>query len=517
VEAWGHRLGEQKKEHDEWDKYSEAMLERCKRDVSLQYKILAYLHKEGEGMGWTDAHRLNVKIFKYLQEQETRGFQIDTKHLDASVATLERWIDRINRSLIPHLPSVVDVLETKKDGEYNYVRKPFKKDGNLTHHMVRFMGNEQSNIIGGPFCRVCIRPVDLDSTLEVKDFLLEQGWKPKEWNEKDGKRTSAKLSKDDPFEGITTGLGRLVSKRIQCRQRKGVLEGWRQALRDDGRISTPVNGIATTGRLRHRLVVNIPSPHSKAFFAKQMRQCFVASKDMVLVGCDSEGNQMRQLAGRMKDDEFTTAVLHGEVAQGTDLHSLNQRRSGAKSRSLAKNFFYGSVLFGAGDKKTAEILSTTVNQAKEIKKKYFEEMPKLSKLIEKLVKEWRISAKKRFNPKWNRMEYYDGYFRGIDGRSILVPYEKDLLCYALQSDEAIQMGVAYVMLHKWAAKKGWTDKDWGMLIWMHDEFQMECRPAIRDELGHLACASIRWAGEWLKMGCPHDGGYLVGDNWYETH
>jgi len=116
------------------------------------------------------------------------------------------------------------------------------------------------------------------------------------------------------------------------------------------------------------------------------------------------------------------------------------------------------------------------------------------------------------------MEYYDGYFRGIDGRSILVPYEKDLLCYALQSDEAIQMAVAYVMVHKRATVKGWKEGvDWGMLIWMHDEFQMESRPEIADELGQLSCDAIKWAGEFLKINCPHDGDYLIGNNWYDTH
>jgi hypothetical protein len=99
----------------------------------------------------------------------------------------------------------------------------------------------------------------------------------------------------------------------------------------------------------------------------------------------------------------------------------------------------------------------------------------------------------------------------------MVPYEKDLLCYALQSDEAIHMGVAYVMLHKWAEQRGWGRSDWNMLIWMHDEFQMESKPEIGKELGILGCRAIAWAANYLKVNCPHDGDYLIGESWYNTH
>ncbi len=409
VEAWGVRFGDHKRKHEDWSTYSDNMLERCKQDVNLQSKIYSALLREGKGMGWDDAHKLNVKIFQYLHQQEQYGWMIDVKHLERSIATLERWMDRINRALVPHLPYTVGVLETRKNGEYNYVKKPFLKSGEYNQRVVDFLGEKQTNFVCGPFTRIHIRRINLDSTIEIKEFLLEQGWQPEKWNEKNGQRTSANLSKDDAFKGIKGALGRLVAKRIQCRQRKSVLQGWRDAIRSDQRIRPRVAGVATTGRLRHQGVVNIPSPHSKAFFAKQMRQCFIASPGMVMVGVDSKGNQMRQLAGRMDDDDFTNAVLFGSSENGTDLHSLNQKRSGAASRSIAKNFFYGGILFGAGNAKTAQFLETTKEKAKQIKEDYMKEMPKLKAVIDNLQKEWRLTAKKQFNRKWNRIVYFDGY------------------------------------------------------------------------------------------------------------
>lgn len=518
VEAWGFRVGVQKVEHNDWSQYTLDMLERCKQDVEIQYKIYNALVKESNGK-WENAHKLNVKIFTYLQQQEQYGWLIDKQHLVGCINTLNRWIEKIDRAIIPKLPVICERLETKKGEEYNYVSKPFRKDGSYSVICSSYFTDSDLASVGGPFSRISFRRIDLDSVDEVKDFLITQGWKPSKWNTNDeGKKTSAKFSKDDPFEGIESAVGKLIARRIQCRQRRSTLEGWLQGLREDGRLCTRTAGIATTGRLRHSVVVNVPSPHSKAFFAKQMRQCFIAKRDWKLIGVDSKGNQMRQLAARMDDNEFTNAVLFGKSEDGTDLHSLNQKKTGAKSRNLAKNFFYGCILFGAGDNKTAKLLDTTVDRAREIKKEYLNNMPKLKAVIDGLSKEWRITAKRRFNQKWNRIEYYDGYITGVDGRPILVPFEKDLLCYALQSDEAIHMGVAYVMIHKWASQKGWQfGKDWGMLIWMHDEYQMESRPEIAEELALLACKAIQWAGEWLKIKCPHDGDYKIGNNWYETH
>jgi hypothetical protein len=519
VEAWGHRLGgEQKVEHDEWDRYSPEMLERCVGDTTLQYDIYEALIKEGRGKRWAPAHKLNVQIFKHLGEQEEHGFTIDVPHLEACLSDLTRWIDRIFNVITPSLPYLVEVLETKNNGDVRYVKAPFKKDGGYSKAVEAYASKYSMDLhsIAGPFSRVLLRRVNLNSNKEVKDFLLSKGWIPDEWNLRNGVRTSAKFSKADSFTGIQGSLGRLVAKGIQCRQRRSILEGWQQALRPDNKLPTPVSGIATTGRLKHRLVVNIPSPHSGAFFARQMRECFIASPGMVMVGCDSKGNQMRQLAGRMDDPEFTEAVLHGNSVDGTDLHSLNQRKSGAATRSLAKNFFYGSVLFGAGDAKTAQLLETTKPKAKKLKEDYMASMPKLVALLDSLKAEWRLTAKKRYNNQWRRVEYHDGYIAGADGRPVKVVLEKDLLCYALQSDEAIQLGVAYVMIHKWADRdigKG----NWAMLYWGHDEFQMETHLDNAVELGEIARKAIKWAGEWLGMGCPHDGDVLIGKNWYECH
>lgn len=536
IEAWGYRVGRGKVEYEDWSTFTPTMLTRCEEDVEINHLVYLELLKEGNGEGWRNAHIINNKLFHYLQKQEEYGWMVDHAHMEKSIRTLGRWIDRIDRGIIPRLPWIAEPGELRKAGEYNFVRKPFLKNGCLTQRVSEYFSlgaDDQSSHccrpidqVAGPFSRVSFRQIDISSNKETKQFLLDSGWEPKEWNvDSDGRRTSPKLSKDDDFLGVQGSLGRLLAKRVQCRQRRGILEGWKEIIRPDGRISTAINGIATTGRLKHKGIVNVPSPDANAFFAKEMRSVFIAQPGWVLVGADSKSNQMRQLAARLMaafppdgDKEFTYAVLHGTKEDGTDLHSLNQRRSGVDTRTKAKNFFYGCILFGAGNAKTAKVTGKSVEEARLLKEEYFDQMPMLRDFLEMEREKWRKTAKKYFNPAFNRMEYRDGWITGLDGRRVSVEFEKDILVYYLQSDEAIQMAYAYVWANEELERRGYKwGKDYGFCIWYHDEFQVECRPEIAKVVQEVLEESIAWAGRHLGILCPHEGDSKVGRSWCDTH
>ena len=94
--------------------------------------------------------------------------------------------------------------------------------------------------------------------------------------------------------------------------------------------------------------------------------------------------------------------------------------------------------------------------------------------MDRLVKEWRSNAKQRFNAKFNRMEYYDGWITGLDGRPIYVSSEHAILVYLLQSDEAIMMSKAYCLLCERLSAKYEYGRQWGVVCWYHDEYTIEC-------------------------------------------
>lgn len=514
VEAWGYRVGRGKPEHNDWENFSEAMLHRCTEDVEIQELIYKELLKEAKGGVWRNAFLLTFRLFENLQLQESYGWLADRPYMEHCIETLNRWIERIDRVITPKLPDIVEVNEEKIQGVYRFVSKPFLKSGAYSKSVLSWAANGawggDTSVVVGPFSRISTRKVDINSRTELIDFLLGLGWEPLEYNyNKDtGEPTSPKLSKTDPFDGITSKIGKLVAKRTQCKHRRSSIEGLIELIREDGAIPSVINNLAVTGRATHRNIVNIPSAGS--FFGKQMRKMFIARPGMVLVSTDSAGNQLRQLAARMGDPDYINTVVNGDV------HSENQKAAGLPTRANAKTFIYG-FLFGAGDAKIGKIVNGNAARGRELKDRFRKGLPALDKLLEKITEEWKATARKRFNHKFNRFEYFNGVVTGLDGRPITVPSEHQILVYLLQSDEAIQMTAAYNMAMATLSKKYKYGVDFGMVCFYHDEFTIECKPEIAEDVKKISENAIVKAGEFFKIKCPHAGDGKIGKNWYEVH
>jgi DNA polymerase I-like protein with 3'-5' exonuclease and polymerase domains len=519
IEAWGYRVGRGKPEHNDWENFSEDMLHRCTEDVEILELVYNELLKEMNSGNWKPATMLSFRLFEYLAEQEDYGWLVDRQHMDFCISQLTNWIRRIDQVIVPQLPMILEIEENKKNGEYLYVKKPFLKSGKASESLTNWLSNLgigfDDSPVCGPFSRVSFRPTDLNSNEETKRYLLSEGWEPLEWNTNDdGERTSPKMSKDDPFDGINGKLGKLVAKRVQCRQRRSIIEGLIGLIREDGRIASAVNTLAVTGRATHRNIVNIPQ--AKSFYGKQMRKIFTSKEGFVLVGTDSDACQIRMLCGRMNDPVYTDNVLNGRKEDGTDIHSVNMKAAMLDTRDDAKTFFYG-FLFGAGDAKTGKIVKGTAAHGKRLKEQFLKGLPALGALIEKLQAEWRQTAKKKYNAKFRRMEYYDGVITGLDGRPIKVPSEHQILVYLLQSDEAIMMAAAYNKFCKDMERKYRKGIDYGIVCWYHDEFTAEVKESIAEEVACLAEEAISWAGRFYAIPCPHIGQAKIGKNWYDIH
>lgn len=519
VEAWGYRVGRGKPEHNDWSNFSEEMLHRCSEDVEIQCLIYQALLKESRGGKWENAFRMSFKLFEYLQKQEAHGWLVDKEHMLRCISQLENWIRRIDTVLTPNLPLKLEINETKEKGAYKYIKKPFLKSGQYSESVLTWyvdcgVGDDCTTVVG-PFSRISFRRIDLNSNAETKDYLLSEGWEPFEWNTNDdGERTSPKLSKDDPFEGINGKVGKLVAKRVQCRQRKSIIEGLLQLIRPDGRISSVVNTLAVTGRATHRNIVNIPKAGS--FYGKQMRKIFISAPGKVLVGTDSDSCQLRMLGGRMGSKDYIEALCTGDKAKSTDLHSLTRKIGELESRDIAKNVMY-CLLFGGGDVKLGKTAKKP-GQGADLRARLYQGFDGLGNLMERLEAEWKATAKKRYNAQFRRMEYYEGFITGLDGRPIRVPNQHQLLVYLLQSDEAIMMTAAYIKANKDLEKLGYVyGEDYGFVCWYHDEFTIECREDIAGVVKQVSEDAIVWAGGFFNISCPHVGDGKIGKDWFQIH
>ena len=517
IYAWGVRVGVDKPEHEDWENYSPEMLHRCAEDVEINRLVYHKLMEESTSSGgvWRNAFLLSFKLFQNLQDQEEYGWLVDRPKMEHNIKRLDAIINGIDKRVTPLLPLVTEILETKKAGVYNYVRKPFLKSGKPARQTEEHYGPSASDFVCGPFSRIGFRSVNLGSRNELVDFLLGAGWEPKEWNfNDDGERTSPKLSKDDPFEGIEGEAGTLVARRVQARHRRSLIVGLIDLIRADGRIGSAIAGIASTGRMQHRNIVNIPA--AKSFFGKRLRQMFTCAPGKVLVSTDSDGNQLRQLAARMGDQIYIDALCNGDKDKGTDLHSINMRAAGLPNRDTAKTFIYG-FLFGAGDAKIGKIVKGNAARGKALKAQFLAGLPALGALIDRLKAEWRSNAKRRWNARWNNWEYYNGWITGLDGRPIRVASEHAILVYLLQSDEAIQMSAAYNWTIAQLKKRFIWGNQVNVVCFYHDEYTFECDEDIAEEVKRITEEGIAWAGRFYGIKCPHVGQGKIGKNWYEVH
>jgi len=137
--------------------------------------------------------------------------------------------------------------------------------------------------------------------------------------------------------------------------------------------------------------------------------------------------------------------------------------------------------------------------------------------MERLTAEWKGTARQRFNPKSNRMEYFDGKITGLDGRPITVPSEHQILVYLLQSDEAIHMSKAYCLLAQRLSEKYVWGVDYGIVCFYHDEYTIECKEDIAEDVKKISEQCIVDAGKFFGIECPHQGEGQIGKNWYDIH
>jgi DNA polymerase I-like protein with 3'-5' exonuclease and polymerase domains len=77
---------------------------------------------------------------------------------------------------------------------------------------------------------------------------------------------------------------------------------------------------------------------------------------------------------------------------------------------------------------------------------------------------------------------------------------------------------ATINLYEELTRRGYVfGKDWAMVAHVHDEYQLEVKPEIVEEVAEVAVWSFQEAGRQFDWRCPLDGEAKVGDNWADCH
>tara|TARA_R100000152_G_C6782077_1_gene218280 strand:- start:8799 stop:10652 length:1854 start_codon:yes stop_codon:yes gene_type:complete len=516
LKAWGEALRFPKLPHKDFSEYSEDMLQYCINDVELTYKVAVALKLEGGKQDAQEAVKIEHVSQHLLENQSELGFALDVEKahkLLAHLTSKARKLERLILKVAPPLPKLIRTVTPK-----------YKRDGTLSTVGLRHFGSNYKSV-SGPVSLIDWEEFNLKSpkqkvkrlapywspTIRTKVYskLLDRKREgiitPEEFEQK--QKDSWKLCEenlDTIHSNAPQELKHLGTYAMLVSRAKEV-EGWLDALRDDGRVHGSCFSIgAVTHRMSHNSpnMANIPSSGSP--YGEVCRSCFtVANPDVyTLLGCDASGIQLRILSHYMNDPEYIHEVVNGDIhtknleAMGIPKGEWNEDKGQWSNRDIAKTFIYAWLL-GAGDEKVGLITGGTATDGRRVKETFLDSLPALSALKQRAARAAKL-----------------GYMIGLDGRRIPIKSEHFALSCYLQGGEAVIMKYAMILWHHWVLQK---NLDARQVAIVHDEFQIEVRKDHADEVGKLVKQSIIQAGEHFKLNTPLDAEYRTGDNWSATH
>ena len=477
LENWGQLLGFPKGEHNDWDNFSQDMVEYCEQDVRVNELVYQRLLRDLDGFG-TESLMLEGQVQGIISQQIKNGWLLDQEKAFGLLAKLkERKFDledEVHEKFKP-LPTFIKEItpKVKKDGSYSVVG-------------LKFLGEQWTTAVA-PFSRLDYPEFNLGSRQQIGRYLKYFGWKPETFTEKGQPIVDESVL--NKVKGIPEA--ELIGEYLMVQKRIAQIQSWVDAVQDNGRVHGYVNSNgAVTGRMTHSKpnMGQVPAVYSP--YGRECREVWTVPSGYTLVGMDASGLELRMLAHYMNDERYTNEILTG------DIHTANQLASGLATRDQAKTFIY-AFLYGAGDAKIGSIVGGTAKDGKRLKEKFLSNTPALGRLRERVG----VASGR-------------GYVFGLDRRRVYVRSEHAALNTLLQSAGAIVMKKALCLLDEYATK--WNI-DYKIIGNIHDEIQTEVRSDEADVFGRLATSCIEAAGLHYKLNCPLAGEYKVGDTWADTH
>jgi len=486
LDNWGYLLypndaeKRKAKQPDSWDEYTEEMGKYCIQDVELNADIYYALLKQVEEFS-QESIDLEHSVAKIIKEQEVKGFMLDEKKatllsakLQSKMATLEK---EVHETFKPKW--VDDRLITPK----------FNKDGSLSkvpkltdEELIKVKATDYE-----PFMRQKWVEFNLASRKQIGEYLIDFGWKPKKFTP-----TGQPIVDETTLERVK-GIpeATLIAEFMMLQKRVAQVSSWLE-LAKDGRVHGFVipNG-AITGRMTHRNPNVAQTPSSHKPYGKECRECWTVPEGYKLVGIDASGLELRVLAHYMKNKDYINEIISG------DIHSTNQSLAGLEQRSQAKTFIY-ALIYGAGDSKIGSVVGGNSKVGASLRNRFLNNLPSLRNLTTSV--ERAASTRK--------------YLKALDGRHIHIRKVYSSLNTLLQGGGAVIMKTALVLLHNRIKQ---LNLDASFVGNIHDEWQIEVREDQAEQVGQLGVQALKDTTEVLKLNCPLDGEYQIGDNWSETH
>ena len=385
LEAWGGRLRFPKidmEKEDFYRGYTEDMGIYCMNDVRLTVKVYHHITSVMSGRFSKDSIRLEHQVKAITSRQEVNGFYLDEfKAMSLSADFSERLTD-ITEKMQEIFPPKEIQLKTK----------------------------------------VKYEPFNPGSRKQIAERLMERGWVPEKHTEKGNvvvdETTLASIDMDE---------AKVLAEYLMLQKRAAQVKSWLEAIHPKtGRVHGRVLTLQTiTGRMAHASpnMAQVPAVYSP--YGAECRGCWTVPSDKkVLVGIDASSIELRMLCHYMKDEDYTTQVVSG------DIHTYNQQLAELPSRDQAKTFIY-ALLYGAGAAKIGSIIGKGAKEGQQIMDRFFLNLSSFQDLKTKVNK-----AAER------------GWIAGLDKRTLHIRTVHASLNTLLQGGSAILMKRALVIFDK---------------------------------------------------------------------
>ena len=440
----------------EFDKPAHALLKQyCIQDTLVTQKLYDVLINELKYNKFDQRSiELEHKVQEIISKQEANGFRLDERKATILLSELQSKLATIEVSLQSIFPTRTTERVSEKTG------KPVSPK---------------------------VEVFNPGSRKQIGERLIEKGWKPERFTE-----TGQPIVDEGTLEGIEIPEAKAINEYLMLQKRIAQIESWLKALGGDGRVhGRGITNGAITGRMTHMSPNMAQIPNSGSPYGEECRDLWIVDKGYKLVGIDASGLELRMLAHYMKDDAYTSEVVSG------DIHTANQKAAGLETRNQAKTFIY-AFLYGAGDAKIGKVVGAGAQEGEKLKSRFLQNTPALQALREKI----------------SSIAKNSGTIPGLDGRRIQIRSDHATLNSLLQGAGAVVMKQALVLLDESLTK---FNIDYRFVANVHDEWQIEVEEAYADMVGKLGVQAIQNTGKVLKMRCPLDGEYKVGNSWKETH
>jgi DNA polymerase I len=389
---------------------------------------------------------------------------------------------------------------------------------------------------------------NLNSRVQIGALLEARGWQPEQRTEKT-KRPVIDDAVLETLPAIYPEFDGLAEHYILGRRLGQLANGkqaWISNVHTDGRLHGGLIHIGTPhSRAKHLQpnMAQVPNHKKGAPFAAECRALFRHPNNWVFVTCDQSNLQDRGFAHYLAahdggayaqtfaagiDQHWQTAIALGLIPQETARNKSDKVHT--TIREGAKTFRY-AFLFGAGGLRIGQIIAHTVRAVmaiapggtlcaqfwagdkhpseavlrqtgRRIFNRFITATPGLRKLRANLSAEHRRR----------------GWVEGLDGRRIPTEADYKSLNRIVTASEAVICKRWLIDVYAELCERFHygPDGDAHLVLWIHDELVVCCRPTIANLVGELLVRHARKAGEPYGFRVPLDADFKVGRDWAGT-